>query len=47
VGTFFGGGEGTYIKLRQQFKVGQMFNVKMEIKPRVNSGNQYYSKIFV
>ncbi|XP_060535680.1 laminin subunit alpha [Cylas formicarius] len=38
VGTFFGGGLNTYMKLKDRLKVGQMFNIKMDIKPRVNSG---------
>ncbi|KAL1517260.1 hypothetical protein ABEB36_001047 [Hypothenemus hampei] len=38
VGTFFGGGVDTYIKLSNRYNVGNMFNIKMEIKPRVNSG---------
>ncbi|CAG9771124.1 unnamed protein product [Ceutorhynchus assimilis] len=37
-GTFFGGGLNTYIRLREHYNVGQEFNIKMEIKPRVNSG---------
>lgn len=38
VGTFFGGESTTYIKLRDRFKVGHMFNIRMDIKPRVDSG---------
>lgn len=38
VGTFFGGDSATYIKLRERYKVGDMFNIRMDIKPRANSG---------
>ncbi|XP_057663543.1 laminin subunit alpha [Diorhabda carinulata] len=38
VGTYFGGGMETYVKLKDKFKVGQMFNIKLDIKPRVESG---------
>ncbi|XP_066250557.1 laminin subunit alpha isoform X1 [Euwallacea similis] len=38
MGTFFGGGFDTFMKLKDRYFVGEMFNVKMEIKPRVNSG---------
>ncbi|XP_030765960.1 laminin subunit alpha [Sitophilus oryzae] len=37
-GTYFGGGPGTFVKLKERYNVGQMFNIKMDIKPRVNSG---------
>lgn len=37
-GTFFNGGAETYMKLRERFKVGQSFTIKMDLKPRVNSG---------
>lgn len=38
VGTYFAGGNETFIKLRERFKVGHMFIIKMDIKPRVDSG---------
>lgn len=38
LGTFFGGGLNTYMRLKERYHVGQMFNIKMEIKPRVNTG---------
>ncbi|CAG9836790.1 unnamed protein product [Diabrotica balteata] len=38
VGTFFGGGLETYVKLKDKYKVGFMFNIKMDIKPRVDTG---------
>ncbi|XP_050301015.1 laminin subunit alpha [Anthonomus grandis grandis] len=37
-GTWFGGGDTTYIKLKERYNVGEMFNIKMDIKPRVNTG---------
>ncbi|KAH1008402.1 hypothetical protein HUJ05_008957 [Dendroctonus ponderosae] len=38
LGTFFGGGLSTYMRLKEHFLVGKMFNIKMQIKPRVNTG---------
>lgn len=36
-GTFFGAAGG-YVKLRDRFKVGEVFNIKLDIKPRLDSG---------
>lgn len=38
VGTFFGGGSHSYIKLKERFYMGTMFNIRMDIKPRHDSG---------
>lgn len=37
VGTYFGGNI-AYMKLRNKFKVGLLFNIKLEIKPHVDTG---------
>ncbi|VEN47917.1 unnamed protein product [Callosobruchus maculatus] len=38
LGTYFAGELSTYVKLKEKFKVGEVFNLKMDIKPRVISG---------
>ncbi|CAH1115894.1 unnamed protein product [Psylliodes chrysocephalus] len=38
IGTFFGGEAHTFMKLKDKYKVGVMFSIKMDIKPRVDSG---------
>ncbi|KAL3275279.1 hypothetical protein HHI36_020047 [Cryptolaemus montrouzieri] len=37
-GTFFYGSKSSYVKLKDKFHVGQTFNVKLDIKPRLDSG---------
>lgn len=38
VGAYFAGGNDTFIKLREKYKVGNMMIIKMDIKPRVDTG---------
>ncbi|CAH1963974.1 unnamed protein product [Acanthoscelides obtectus] len=38
LGSYFSGDPNTYVKLKERFKVGEVFNLKMDIKPRVISG---------
>ncbi|XP_074042767.1 laminin subunit alpha [Leptinotarsa decemlineata] len=38
VGTFFAGDAQSYMKLKDKFRVGEVFSIKMDIKPRANSG---------
>lgn len=37
-GTFFYGTKASFVKLKEKFHVGQTFNVKLDIKPRLDTG---------
>ncbi|CAG9821860.1 unnamed protein product [Phaedon cochleariae] len=38
VGTFFAGDASTYMRIKDKYMIGEMFNIKMDIKPRSESG---------
>ncbi|CAG9860176.1 unnamed protein product [Phyllotreta striolata] len=38
LGTYFGGGSHSYVRLKEKYKVGVLFSIKMDVKPRSDSG---------